>query len=180
MSTIPKTVLTEGSEEDEFTLPEGVQPFLSASAATLTPPHCTHLWGEKGPPSTAIDRVLQLHRFGAVHAFEPSCPPAVAALARIAVFHWPEQLDLDNNGGDQHPRHWADEPVDVHPSPVAADVVRHSARRVAVCILAEMMNYKEYCIALAEAPGFLAALPSVLSRVLHTYVALATFRSVIQ
>ena len=138
------------------------------------PPVSKLIWGTASgcAPKGDIDRVLSLHRFTGetLHLQEPL--PVAAALETIpvlvatAIAAWPEELAADNGGS----AHWADALVEVHPSPEKDEVVKHSARRVAVCCLAEMCCESCTYVAIVVAcPGFLQALPAVLRALLQQY-----------
>ena len=112
-------------------------------------------------------------------------PEAVPALAAIAASDWPAAENVSGlpacSGSKTNPNtnsktlpktqtHWADVLVDVHPSPDADKVVKHSARRIAVCCLAEMSNYEGYCeVIVRQCPGLLHQLPAILTSLLKVY-----------
>ena len=162
--------------------------FTPSGIESMAPPTCATLWGSSVDgvaPTSAIDRVLQLHRFAGKNAFDVTDDgkAALPAIAAIAVASWPADLaalpsrtttaSSSSSSSSSHraqEEHWADVLVDVLPSPTAAEAVRHSARRVAVCCVAEMSNYPEYCeVLLRQCPGFLGALPGILAPLLAQY-----------
>ena len=149
--------------------------FTTSGIESMAPPTCASLWGSSAvdgaAPTSAIDRVLQLHRFAGKNAFDVTDDgkAALPAIAAIAVASWPADLAALPSSTTLE-EHWADVLVDVLPSPTASEAVRHSARRVAVCCVAEMSNYPEYCeVLLRQCPGFLGALPGILVPLLAQY-----------
>jgi hypothetical protein len=130
------------------------------------------IWGTADgvAPSKDMDRVLNLHKFTGKAGFNFIAEVAletVPALTAIAVGSWPSDL---SPGTASAATHWADIQVEVLPSPDSNEVVKHSARRVAICCLAEMANYEEYASVIVErCPGFLRELPGILNALLRQY-----------
>ena len=139
----------------------GIVKPLEPRCASSDPPQCPVLWQSDNPPRSPVQRVIILHRqigkvaMEANHSFVTG--GGVAAVVDIAFGAWPSGSLADST-------HWADTVVEFAPH------VFHSARRVALSGLAEMMAEGEpYVSALASDSLLRATYPLAAASLLPKY-----------
>ena len=139
----------------------GIEKTLEPRCSSSDPPQSSVLWQSDEPPKSPVQRVIVLHRkigkiaMEANHSFVAG--GGVAAVVDIAFGAWP-------TGSLANSTHWADTVVEFCPH------VFHSARRVALSGLAEMISEGEpYVSAIASDSLLRATYPLAAASLLPRY-----------